>query len=124
MAVVQFADVGMDAQTDSAIAQDDGREVQLHAIGLKLNGDRSSAAAVLGNGIRELAARHEGGLLAAGGHEVGFRQRPEQTVLLQRIDEIRKGDGAEGAGAKYAGGIAEYAAGRRQQVGRARRDAD
>ena len=45
------------------------------------------AARACGQRIGKLAPRQEGGLLAAGGNQVGLRQHPAQVLLLQEIQE-------------------------------------
>ena len=88
LAKSNLRDLGAHLHGDLALVQHGGGEGQHHPEFLVVDGDGGAAAhPALGHRNGIFAAGQEGGLGAAGGHQVGLRQHPPQIILFENVEE-------------------------------------
>ena len=108
---VEIADFRCNLQTDSAVAEHKGREVELDAEFMIFDGgDPAAAGAGLGNGNRDFATGQERGILSADGNHIRLSQNANQSVLTKGLNEILEGCRAISTDAEQGAGSAGDAA--------------
>ena len=80
----QFGDLGLHAQADAALGQDDRGEGERDTVGLELDGD--VAVLIAAGGHRELAAGQERGVLAGNGGQRRLGEGAEEAGLLEGLN--------------------------------------